>query len=83
MLRFGLEMICVPAQYRMTAITMGFGSVLAGVVLSSVLAGSFGVVMSILSGHPPVLSLLLYSLSGVCGALAFVWRALVNEDRAA
>lgn len=55
---------------------------LAGIVLSSVLAGSFGFVVSMLSGHSPVLSLLLYSLAGVCGVLAFVWWAMSAEGRA-
>ena len=55
---------------------------LAGVVLSSVLAGSFGFVLSLLSGNPPVVSLLLYSMAGVCGVLAFVWRAMLAEGQA-
>ena len=55
---------------------------LAGVVLSSVLAGSFGFVVSVLSGHSPLVSLLLYGMAGVCGVLAFVWRAMSAADRA-
>jgi hypothetical protein len=40
---------------------------LAGVVLSAVLAGCASLAVSILSGHPPIVSLLFYSLAGCAG----------------
>lgn len=49
---------------------------LPGVVLSAVTGGSLGLLASVLSGHPPVVTLLSYSLAGCCGVLAFLCQAL-------
>ena len=49
---------------------------LPGVVLSAVTGGWLGALVAILSGHPPVVTLLFYSLAGFCGVLAFLCQAL-------
>ncbi|MBK8440479.1 MAG: hypothetical protein IPL38_13645 [Rhodobacter sp.] len=53
---------------------------LAGIVLSAVLAGSASLALSALAGHPPMMALLLYSLSGCCGVLAFSLQALRSDE---
>lgn len=55
---------------------------LTGIVLSAVAAGWLGAAVSILSGNPPAVSLLFYSLAGCCGVLAFIWQALSAARRA-
>lgn len=54
---------------------------LPGIVLSAVLAGVASLPLSLLSGHPPVLALLVYALSGCCGVLAFVTHAMRQAAR--
>jgi uncharacterized membrane protein YuzA (DUF378 family) len=55
--------------------------VLAGITVSAVSGGSVGIVISVLSGHPPAMSLLFYSLAGCCGVLAFLWQAMAAQHR--
>lgn len=55
---------------------------LPGVVFSAVTGGSLGLLASVLSGHPPVVTLLSYSLAGCCGVLAFLCQALSVGQRA-
>jgi hypothetical protein len=45
------------------------------------MAGVVSLTVSVLSGHPPVIALLLYSLAGICGMLAFAWQAILAEER--
>ncbi len=74
-------MIGAHTQNQPRGIGEGKETVLAGVILSAIMAGSFSLAISILSGHPPLVSLLIYSLSGSCGILAFVWQAMLAENR--
>lgn len=53
---------------------------LAGIVLSAVLAGSASLAFSVVAGHPLLVTLLFYSLSGCCGVLAFSLQAMSNLD---
>ncbi len=55
---------------------------LSGVVISAVTGGWLGAFVSILSGHPLAVTLLFYSLAGICGVLTFLWRALSAAQRA-
>lgn len=79
-------MMLIPAQYHVQTGPWVFegGSpfVLTGIVLSAVAAGWLGAAVSILSGNPPAVSLLFYSLAGCCGVLAFIWQALSAARRA-
>ncbi|MCU0882287.1 MAG: hypothetical protein MUF14_06425 [Hyphomonadaceae bacterium] len=49
---------------------------LLGFVLSAIAAGAAGLLASIIAGHPLMVSLMFYSLSGCCGVLAFAWHAV-------
>jgi hypothetical protein len=57
--------------------------VLIGFVLSAIAAGCAGLLASVLAGHPLLVSLLFYSLSGCCGVLAYAWRTLDGQARQA
>lgn len=54
---------------------------LLGYVLTAIAAGATGLLASMLAGHPLMMSLLFYSLSGCCGILAFAWHALTVQAR--
>ena len=55
--------------------------VLTGSLLSAVTGGSLGAIVAILSGHPPLVTLMFYSLSGICAVLAFLCHALAAPQR--
>jgi len=68
----------------MHSITLGRAGVyrvLAGVVLAAVFGGLAGASVSLLSGHPPVMVGLSYSLAGICGVLAFLCQVLTSGRR--
>jgi hypothetical protein len=73
-------MICAHAQYQPRG-ALREEALLPGIVLSAVLAGVASLPLSLLSGHPPVLALLVYALSGCCGVLAFVTHAMRQAAR--
>ena len=54
---------------------------LAGIVLSGITAGACSLALSVLSGHPPLVSLALYSLAGCCGVLGFSLLAVKASDQ--
>ncbi len=49
---------------------------LLGFVLSAIAAGAAGLLASMMAGHPLMVSLMFYSLSGCCGVLAFAWHSV-------
>lgn len=52
---------------------------LAGIVCTSVLAGTLSLAVSVLSGHPPLIWPLAYVAAGACGMMAFILAALSRE----
>jgi hypothetical protein len=54
--------------------------VLAGSVLAGIASGVAGMMVSVAYGHPPAVSLLLYSLSGCCGMMAFALMSARTYD---
>ena len=48
---------------------------LAGLILASILAGTPSLALSVAAGHPPLFSLMAYSLAGCCGVLLFALRS--------
>lgn len=49
---------------------------LAGVVISAIVTGAAAAAAAVALGHPPMLWLVTYSLSGFCGTCAFLLAAL-------
>ncbi|MEZ5798325.1 MAG: hypothetical protein R3D63_13045 [Paracoccaceae bacterium] len=54
---------------------------LAGFVLSAIFWGGAGLSVAMLSGHPPLIALLYYSLAGFCGVLLFALQVVSNSPR--
>jgi uncharacterized membrane protein YuzA (DUF378 family) len=49
---------------------------LPGVIIAAVTGGSVGAIAALAIGHPPMLVLVFYSLTGCCAVLAYLWQAM-------
>lgn len=54
---------------------------LAGMVFTAIVAGALSLTFSVAAGHPPLIWLLAYCLSGFCGILAYILGVLQMRER--